>query len=145
MKLNSFGETIRRVEAERLETTRQAIANGWTPDQHPATCCPAEPKQPAPKRGGRTGEELQRLRDAAERRAKWWADAVTRKQATFDNREAARPRFDHGMLNTPVGPRARQANTSQRLWAELEHRKERAAHFARLQAKYEAQIEKRTP
>ena len=46
-KLNGFGMTIRRIEAERVAEAEAAIAAGWTPDQHPATCCPAlPPEQP---------------------------------------------------------------------------------------------------
>ncbi|SEE82994.1 hypothetical protein SAMN04489740_2703 [Arthrobacter alpinus] len=140
MKLNTFGATIARVEAERLQQAKDAIAAGWTPDQHPAICCPPDKTQ-QPKRGGRSRYEVQRLRDQAENRAKWWADAVERTQAKLDNREANRHPFDHGMLNTPVGPRAREANAGQRIWQELETAKERADHFLRLTRKYDMQLE----
>ena len=139
MKLNSFGATIARIEAERLQQAKDAIAAGWTPDQHPAICCPPD-KTVQPKRGGRSRYEVQRLRDQAENRAKWWAAAVERTQAKLDARDANRPQFDHGMLNTPVGPRAREANAGQRIWKELEAAKERADHFRRLTRKYDAQL-----
>lgn len=141
MKLNSFGATIARIEAERLQQAKDAIAAGWTPDQHPATCCP--PSGPVQsKRAGRSREEVQRLRDKAAGRAKWWADKVGRTQATLDARDNARPQFDHGMLNTPVGPRAREANAGQRIWKELEAARERSDHFRRLTHKYDIQLER---
>lgn len=43
MKLNGFGETIRRIEAERLAEAHAAVAAGWTETDHPAKCCPAGP------------------------------------------------------------------------------------------------------
>lgn len=143
MKLTAFGETIRRIEAERLEEARAAVANGWTEADHPTKCCPAA--TPQPKRAGRPLDEVKRLHAKAHNRAKWWADAVSRKQDALDARDAARPEFDHGMLNTAVGPRAREANASQRLWRELEAAKARAAHFERLERKYAEQIKRRTP
>lgn len=143
MKLTAFGETIRRIENERLEEARAAVANGWTEADHPAKCCP--PAAPQPKRAGRPLDEVKRLRTRAANKAKWWADAVIRKQAVLNARETARPRFDHGMLNTPVGPRAREAEAGQRMWRELEAAKGRAAHFARLERKYAEQIERRKP
>lgn len=142
MKLNSFGATIARVEAERLRQAKDAIAAGWIPDQHPAICCPPD-KTPQPKRGGRSRYEVQRLRDQAANRAKWWTDAVVRIQAKLDARDNARPQFDHGMLNTPVGPRAREANAGQRIWQEVEHAKQRADYFLRLTRKYDTQLERK--
>lgn len=141
MKLNSFGVTIARIEAERIQQATAAITAGWTPDQHPATCCPPD-KTKQPKRGGRSRYEVQRLRDQAANRAKWWASKVDRTQAKLDQRDANRPQFDHGMLNTPVGPRAREANAGQRILKELEHAKERTDHFRRLTQKYDTQLER---
>lgn len=143
VKLNSFGETVRRIEAERLAEAESRVAAGWTEADHPAKCCPPDKSTPQPKRAGRSLEEVERLRKAAANKAKWWADAASRSQANLDAREAARPEFDHGMLNTPVGPRAREANATQRIWRDLEYRKERAKHFAHLAKKYATQIEKR--
>lgn len=143
MKLNSFGETIRRIEAERKAEAEAAIAGGWTEADHPDKCCPHLVTTPQPKREGRSIEELERLRAKAGGKAKWWADAATRAQAELDRLDAAKPRFDHGMLNTPVGPRAREADRGQRIWRDLEYRKERAAHFTRLESKYATQLSKR--
>lgn len=142
MKLNSFGETIARIEAERMAEARTAIDAGWEPSDHPDVCCP--PAKSQLKRSVRPIEEIERLRAGALNRAKWWTDAASRAQAELDTREAARPRFDHGMLNTPVGPRARDADATQRIWRDLEYRKDRAKHFGRLAEKYTQQIEKRT-
>lgn len=143
MKLNSFGEAIARVEAERMAEAKAALKAGWQPGDHPAKCCPAKTATPQPKRAQRSIEELERLRTRAANKAKWWADAAKRSQAELDARDAARPDFDHGMLNTPVGPRAREANATQRIWRDLEYRKERAQHFTRLESKYAAQLSKR--
>lgn len=145
VKPNSFGETIRRIEAERLAEAEAAIAAGWTEADHPDKCCPPEQITPQPKRAGRSLEELERLHAKAGGKAKWWTDAAARARAELDRLDAARPQFDHGMLNTPVGPRAREADRGQRIWRDLEHRKERAAHFTRLTLKYQDQIEKRKP
>lgn len=142
MKLNSFGATIARVEAERLQQAKDAIAAGWTPDQHPGVCCPPD-KTPQPKRGGRSRYEVQRLRDQAAGRAKWWSDTVERTQAKLDNRENIRPQFDHGMLQVNLKTRQREANAGQRIWKELEHAKQRADHFRRLAHKYDQQLERK--
>ena len=142
MNLNSFGETIRRIEAERLAEAQKAIGAGWTEADHPAKCCPPEAKTPQPKRSGRSIEEIERLRRKAENKAKWWADAATRAQAELDRRDASRPQFDHGMLNMPVAPRAREANSGDRIWRDMEYRKQRAEHFRHLEKKYAAQLER---
>lgn len=143
IKLNSFGETIRRIEAERLAEAQAAIADGWTEEDHPAECCPPETKPPQPKRSGRSIEEIERLRRKAENKAKWWADAANRAQAELDRRDASRPQFDHGMLNMPVAPRAREASAGDRIWRDMEYRKQRAEHFRHLEKKYAAQLEKK--
>lgn len=142
MKLTAFGETIRRIEAERLEEARAAVANGWTKADHPTKCCP--PATPQPKRAGRPLDEVKRLHTRAANKAKWWADAVIRKQSALDAREAARPKFDHGMLNLPLKQRMRAEDAGQRMWRELEAAKGRAAHFSGLERKYAEQIERRS-
>lgn len=50
MKLNSFGETIRSVEAERMAEATAAVAAGWTEAAHPDKCCPAGPTTKGPVR-----------------------------------------------------------------------------------------------
>ena len=50
MNLNSFGETIRRIEAERLLEAQAAIDAGWTEADHPGKCCPAGPSTKGPVR-----------------------------------------------------------------------------------------------
>lgn len=145
MTLNSFGETIRRIEAERKSEARAAIDAGWTEADHPAKCCPhLLESRPLTKREGRSLEELERLRDKAGGKAKWWTDAAARKQAELDARESARPQFDHGMLQLSLKTRQRGSSADMRMWRDLEHAKERAAHFTRLANKYTEQIEKRT-
>lgn len=141
-RLNSFGETIRRIEAERLAEAQAAIADGWTEEDHPAKCCPPGAETPQSKRSGRSIEEIERLRRKAENKAKWWADAAARAQAELDRRDASRPQFDHGMLNMPVAPRAREANAGDRIWRDMEYQKQRAEHFRHLEKKYAAQLER---
>ena len=139
----SLAETIRRVEAERLAEAQAAVAAGWTEADHPDKCCP--PDAPQPKREGRSLEEVERLRDKAQNKARWWANKVITCQRDLSNHEAAQPRFDHGMLQVDLKTRNKSSNRGDRLQKELSHAAERAMHFARLGQKYAAQIEKRTP
>lgn len=143
MKLNSFGETIRRIEAERLEHARQAVAEGWTEDDHPNKCCPTVE---APRRAGKTKraiEEIERLRDQADNKARWWTEQhqkLTSQLAAFD---AAQPKFDHGMLQLPIAYRRKGMSRGHQLWQQVEHAKQQADHYQRLTAKYQNQINKR--
>lgn len=143
-RLNSFGETIRRIEAERMEEARQAVADGWTEADHPAKCCSPEAKTPQSKRSGRSIEEIERLRRKAENKAKWWADALKRREQELANYEASVPKFDHGMMQLSLDYRRKGMARGKRLWEEMNHAKERADHFARLAKKYQDQIDKRS-
>lgn len=144
VKLNSFGETVARVEAERMAEAKAAVEAGWTPDDHPAKCCPPTAGTPQPKREGRSLEEVERLRTAAARKAKWWVEERARRQQALDNHDAAQPQFDHGMLQVDLKTRNKSSARGDRLWKALNEARERVAHFRRLEAKYAAQIEKRT-
>ena len=143
-RLNSFGETIRRIEAERLAEAQAAIANGWTEGDHPAKCCSPEAKTPQPTRSGRSIEEIERLRRKAENKAKWWADAFQRREQDLANYEASVPKFDHGMMQLSLDYRRKGMARGKRLWEEADHAKERADHFQRLAKKYQDQINKRS-
>lgn len=143
-RLNSFGETIRRIEAERLAEAQAAIANGWTENDHPAKCCPAEAKTPQPKRSGRSIEEIERLRKKAENKAKWWADAFQRREQDLANYQASVPKFDHGMMQLSLDYRRKGMARGKRLWEEADHAKERADHYQHLAKKYQDQIDKRS-
>lgn len=143
MKPNSFGETIRRIEAERKAEAEAAIDAGWTEADHPEKCCPHLVTTPQPKRAGRSLEDLERLRTKAAGKATWWEHAANRAQAIIDIADAAKPRFDHGMLNTPIAGRQRGMNAELRRLSQLSHAKERAGHFTRLTLKYQDQIQKR--
>lgn len=137
----SFMETIRRIEAERLEEAQSAIDAGWTPEDHPAKCCPKD--APQPKRTGRSIEEIERLRASAQRKAEWWNETFTRRQQALANHEAEQPRFDHGMLQVDLKTRNKSSNRGDRLWKQQQQAQERAQHFWNLEAKYANQIEKR--
>lgn len=144
MKLNSFGETIRRIEAQRQAQAQAAVEAGWTEEDHPTKCCPTVE---APRRAGKTKraiEEVQRLRDQAASKAEWWTEQhqkLTNQLAAFDD---AQPRFDHGMLQLSMDYRRRGMARGQRLWEQIEHAKERANHYRRLTKKYQDQINKRS-
>jgi hypothetical protein len=142
VKLNSFGETIARIETERMAAAQAAVDAGWEPSDHPSACCPQPTTQP--KRSGRPIEEIERLRAGALRKARWWTDEMARIQAILDRIDGLAPRFDHGMLNLPLAGRQREANRAQRSHKALEHANCRCKHFEHLEAKYAAQIEKRT-
>ena len=143
MKLNSFGETIRRIEAERLAQAQAAVEAGWTETDHPTKCCPTVE---APRRAGKTKraiEEIERLRDQANSKADWWTEQhhkLTGQLAAFD---AAQPKFDHGMLQLSMDYRRRGMARGHQLWQQVEHAKQRADHYQRLTAKYQNQINKR--
>ncbi|MGO3150472.1 hypothetical protein ACTXJX_02860 [Glutamicibacter ardleyensis] len=144
MKLNSFGETIRRIEAERLAEAQKAIEAGWAEDDHPAKCCPPVI---APRRAGKTArsiEETQRLHDKATNRRKWWEDALKRREQALSDHEASVPKFDHGMMQLSLDYRRKGMARGKRLWEEADHAKERADHFQRLAKKYQDQINKRS-
>lgn len=49
-KLTPFGQGILRAKQELLKHGRDAIGNGWTPDQHPTICCPTDTPKPVRKR-----------------------------------------------------------------------------------------------
>lgn len=143
-RLNSFGETIRRIEAERIAEAQAAIADGWTEEDHPAKCCLPEAKTPQPKRSGRSIEEIERLRKKAENKAKWWADAFQRREQDLANYEASVPKFDHGMMQVSLKTRRKGMGREMQTWRNLEHAKERAIHYQHLAKKYQDQIDKRS-
>lgn len=142
IRLNSFGETIRRIEAERLEEAKQAVEDGWTEDDHPNKCCP--PKKAKPKPKGRPIEEVQRLLDRAIDKGKQWTDAMNRLQNELDQIDNTRPKFDHGMMQLSLKTRRKGMSREMQPWRSLEHAKERAAHYQRLTNKYQDQITKRS-
>lgn len=142
IRLNSFGETIRRIEAERLEQARQAVADGWTEQDHPTKCCP--PKTVQPKRNGRPIEEVQRLLDRALDKGKQWTDSMNRLQAELDQIDNDRLKFDHGMMQLSLKTRRKGMSREMQTWRSLEHAKERAIHYQNLAGKYQDQINKRS-
>lgn len=144
MKLNSFGETIRRIEAERLAQAQAAVEAGWTEVDHPAKCCPPEKQTPQPKRQGRSLEELQRLHDRAEEKYLHWQGVANTLQGELNHINATRPKFDHGMMQVALKTRQKGMNRETQLWKDTEHAKERASHYQRLTKKYQDQINKRS-
>ena len=143
IRLNSFGETIRRIEAERIAEAEKAVANGWTEQDHPAKCCPTA-KTTQPKRQPRPTAEVQRLLDRANIKLTEWQSTVTRLQAELDRTDANRPKFDHGMMQLSLKTRRKGMSREMRTWRSLEHAKERADHYQRLTKKYQDQITKRS-
>ena len=142
MKLNSFGETIRRIEAERLAEAKQAVANGWTEADHPAKCCPPVI---APRRAGKTArsiEEIQRLHDNAISRRKWWESALERREQALASHEASIPKFDHGMMQLSLKYRQRGLSKGEQLWQATEEAKSKIAHYTNLAMKYTNQLER---
>ena len=142
MKLNSFGETIRRIEAERLAEAQQAIADGWTEADHPAKCCPPVI---APRRAGKTArsiEETQRLHDKATNRRKWWEDALKRREQALSDHEASIPKFDHGMMQLSLKYRQRGLSKGEQLWQATEEAKSKIKHYTNLAKKYANQLER---
>lgn len=142
MKLNSFGETIRRIEAQRQAEAQAAAEAGWTEADHPTKCCPAESK-PQPKRAGRSLEELQRLHDRARDKATLWQGVANTLQGELNQITANRPKFDHGMMQLALKTRQKGMNRETQLWQDTEHAKQRADHYRRLTKKYQDQINKR--
>ena len=142
MKLNSFGETIRRIEAERLAEAQAAIADGWTEEDHPAKCCPPVI---APRQSGKTArsiEEIQRLHDKATNRRKWWEDALKRREQALSDHEASIPKFDHGMMQLSLKYRQRGLSKGEQLWHATEEAKNKIAHYTNLAMKYTKQLER---
>ena len=142
MKLNSFGETIRRIEAERIAEAQAAIADGWTEEDHPAKCCPPVI---APRQSGKTArsiEEIQRLHDNAINRRKWWEDALERREQALSDHEASVPKFDHGMMQLSLKCRQRGLSKGEQLWHATEEAKSKIAHYTNLAMKYTKQLER---
>lgn len=144
MKLNSFGETIRRIEAERQAEAQAAIEAGWTEADHPHKCCSTSKQTPQPKRAGRPLEELQRLHDRAQEKHLYWQSVANTLQGQLNHLETNRPKFDHGMMQVALKTRQKGMNRETQLWKDTEHAKERAAHYRRLAKKYQDQINKRS-
>ena len=143
MKLNSFGETIRRIEAQRQAEAQAAVEAGWTEADHPTKCCPPTKQTPQPKRQGRPLEELQRLHDRAQENASYWAGRARLLQDELERINKDRPKFDHGMMQVALKTRQKGMNRETQLWKDTERAKERAAHYRRLTTKYQDQINKR--
>jgi len=141
-RLNSFGETIRRIEAERIAEAQAAIADGWTEEDHPAKCCPPKTAQPKPK--GRPIEEVQRLLGRALDKGKEWTDAMNRLQNELNQIDNDRPKFDHGMMQVSLKTRRKGMGREMQTWRNLEHAKERSIHYQHLAKKYQDQIDKRS-
>ncbi|MGO2030635.1 MAG: hypothetical protein ACTH2A_06780 [Glutamicibacter ardleyensis] len=142
MKLNSFGETIRRIEAERLAEAQKAIGSGWTEADHPAKCCPPVI---APRQSGKTArsiEEIRRLHDKATNRRKWWEDALKRREQALSDHEASIPKFDHGMMQLSLKYRQRGLSKGEQLWQATEEAKSKIAHYTNLTMKYTKQLER---
>lgn len=141
-RLNSFGETIRRIEAERIVEAQKAIEAGWAEDDHPAKCCPPVI---APRQSGKTArsiEEIQRLHDKAINRRKWWEDALKRREQALSDHEASIPKFDHGMMQLSLKYRQRGLLKGEQLWQATEEAKSKIAHYTNLAMKYTKQLER---
>lgn len=144
MKLNSFGETIRRIEAERLARAQEAIANGWTETDHPTKCCPPAKATPQPKRAARPIQEIERLRDRAEDKANHWQSVANTLQGQLNHLEANRPKFDHGTMQVALKTRRKGMSRERNLFDDLERAKRKSDHYQRLTNKYQDQITKRS-
>lgn len=103
MKLNSFGATIARVEAERLQQAKDAIAAGWTPDQHPATCCPALP--PDPPKEANTASQRRAWCNVRASNAGARAFRMRKIEARLQGELASKRRPDFGEINIPMNKR----------------------------------------
>lgn len=142
-RLNSFGETIRRIEAERMAEAQQAVADGWTEADHPTNCCPPE-KTTQPKRQPRPTAEVQRLLDRAIDKGKQWTDAMNRLQNELNQIDNTRPKFDHGMMQLSLKTRRKGMSRERNLFDDLERAKRKSDHYQRLAKKYQDQITKRS-
>lgn len=143
IRLNSFGETIRRIEAERMAEAEKAVANGWTEQDHPAKCCPTA-KTTQPKRQPRPTAEVQRLLDRANIKLTEWQSTVTRLQTELDHINNTRPKFDHGMMQLSLKTRRKGMSRERNLFDDLERAKRKSDHYQRLAKKYQDQITKRS-
>lgn len=129
----SFAETILRIEAERMEEARQAIAAGWTPEDHPHKCCPKPEKvAPAPRKKAGLEWYAHRLWNAEARR-----DYLQAKLDKMDAKEnGTRP--DFGEINIPWNRRReREAEAAVKrgveyvkTWEALESAKNQVARYS---------------
>ena len=140
MKLNFFGLAIQRAEQERMEQAQQAVAEGWAPADHPVKCCP--PDEPRRQTGNaRSIPENARLRDKALEKAEKHQELCLQWQARIIAIQDATPRFDHGMLNTPLATRTRKDGSEREAWEKYHYHADRAEHYERLARKYQRRIE----
>ena len=99
----SFMDTILRVEAERWDEATAAINAGWTPDQHPATCCPALP--PDPPKEAKTPQQRREWCNVRGSNAGYRADVnhkiATRLLGEIDDERGP----DFGEINIPFAKR----------------------------------------
>lgn len=106
----SFMDTILRVEAERWDEATAAIAAGWTPDQHPATCCPALP--PDPPKEAKTAQQRREWCNVravnAEYRAERLRRITTKLQAQIDSERGP----DFGEINIPMRKRTKDLDAA---------------------------------
>ena len=140
MKLNAFGRVIQQINEENLTLAKQAIESGWTESDHPKTCCP--PDEPRRQTGnGRSIPENERLRDKALEKAEKHQELCLQWQARIIAIQDATPRFDHGMLNTPLATRTRKDGSEREAWEKYHYHADRAEHYERLAKKYQRRIE----
>lgn len=105
----TFAETIRRVESERLDEAAAAIAAGWTPDQHPAICCPTVP--PDPPKEARTAQQRREWCNVRASNAGYRAD-VNRKIAARLQGEVDGERGDTASINIPFAKREKALDSA---------------------------------
>ena len=99
MKLTAWGETIARIERERMIEAEAAIDAGWTPENHTLEPMP----EPAPRRTPNHNYAAMR-RDNASRRV---AQLEARTKRLEPRTEAP---YDAGMINIPMSKRSKSLN-----------------------------------
>ena len=110
MKKTGFGQTLMAVESERWDEATAAINAGWTPDQHPATCCPVLP--PDPPKEAKTAQQRREWFNVrvmnAEVRATRMRKIAARLQAQIDSERGP----DFGEINIPMNKRAKELDAA---------------------------------
>jgi len=122
----TFAETIRRVEAERWDEAKAAIAAGWTPDQHPSTCCPPVP--PEPPKEARTAQQRREWCNVrawnADQRAIRMRRVADMLQAKIDGE-----RGDTASINIPMAKREKALDGSIKRGIQMGIALRQAAHW----------------
>lgn len=136
-QLTALGNSMAKLSAIQREQVAQLQAEGVTDADLKAW--EKARKSPVAPRTTLSVEKVRGWHEKAMEKAQRAEEKAVRSQAAIDARAI---QFDHGMLNMPLGPRQKQAETTQRIYREMVEAQGRATHYRHVARKHAAWIEK---